>query len=66
MSPRPSDADLLRLIASADREAFAALRRRYGDLVFRFVFQMSGSTIIAQDVTQVADHVDGLSMLVTP
>jgi RNA polymerase sigma-70 factor (ECF subfamily) len=48
----PPDRDLLRLIAADDREAFAMLYRRYRDLVFRFAWQMSGSDIVAQDVTQ--------------
>jgi RNA polymerase sigma-70 factor (ECF subfamily) len=48
----PPDRDLLALIAADDREAFATLYRRYRDLVFRFALQMSGSDIIAQDVTQ--------------
>jgi RNA polymerase sigma-70 factor, ECF subfamily len=50
-SGRP-DRDLLRLIAADDRDAFATLYRRYRDLVFRFALQMSGSDIVAQDVTQ--------------
>jgi RNA polymerase sigma-70 factor (ECF subfamily) len=48
----PPDRDLLRLIAADDREAFATLYRRYRDVVFRFALQMSGSDIVAQDVTQ--------------
>ena len=48
----PPDRDLLPLIAAGDREAFATLYRRYRDVVFRFALQMSGSDIIAQDVTQ--------------
>jgi RNA polymerase sigma-70 factor (ECF subfamily) len=48
----PSDGELLRLMAADDRDAFATLYRRYRDLVFRFALQMSGSDIVAQDVTQ--------------
>src|SRR5262245_58220115 len=48
----PADVSLLRLIVAGDREAFAMLYRRYRDVVFRFALQMSGSDIIAQDVTQ--------------
>lgn len=48
----PSDGNLLQLMVAGDREAFAVLYRRYRDVVFRFALQMSGSAIIAQDVTQ--------------
>jgi RNA polymerase sigma-70 factor (ECF subfamily) len=48
----PSDVNLLRSMVAGDREAFAMLYRRYRDVVFRFALQMSGSDIIAQDVTQ--------------
>lgn len=48
----PSDEELLRLAAGADREAFIALYRRYQDMVHRFAFQMSGSRTAAEDITQ--------------
>jgi RNA polymerase sigma-70 factor, ECF subfamily len=48
----PSDGNLLRLMVAGDRDAFAVLYRRYRDIVFRFALQMSGSDIMAQDVTQ--------------
>src|SRR5262249_33642527 len=47
-----SDGSLLRLIVAGDREAFARLYGRYRDVVFRFALQMTGSDIMAQDVTQ--------------
>ncbi len=46
------DADLLRLIATGDRDAFSALYHRYQGIVFRFALQMSGSDVVAADVTQ--------------
>jgi RNA polymerase sigma-70 factor (ECF subfamily) len=46
------DGDLLRLIAIGDRDAFSALYHRYQDIVFRFALQMSGSDVVAADVTQ--------------
>jgi DNA-directed RNA polymerase specialized sigma24 family protein len=48
----PSDGNLLRLMVAGDRDAFAVLYWRYRDVVFRFALQMSGSDIMAQDVTQ--------------
>lgn len=48
----PSDGDLLRSIAADDREAFAVLYGRYQGVVFRFALQMSGSEVVAADVTQ--------------
>jgi len=49
---QPPDRDLLRLMMAGNRDAFATLYHRYRDVVFRFALQMSGSDIIAQDVTQ--------------
>jgi RNA polymerase sigma-70 factor (ECF subfamily) len=47
------DEELLRLfVLSGDRAAFAALYRRYQDVVYRFAFQMSGSEAAAEDITQ--------------
>jgi RNA polymerase sigma-70 factor (ECF subfamily) len=39
-------------MAAGDREAFAELFRRYQGLVHRFVRQMTGSTDVAEDLTQ--------------
>ena len=48
----PSEEALVARIASGDREAFAELyRRRRGD-VYRFALHVSGSTAVADDVTQ--------------
>ena len=47
-----ADADLVRSAVAGDREAFAAIYRRYHAIVYRFARLMSGSTNIAEDVTQ--------------
>ena len=53
LSDEPPDEELLRLfVSSGDRAAFAALYRRYQDVVYRFAFQMSGREAIAEDITQ--------------
>ena len=47
------DEELLRLfVSNRDRAAFAALYRRYQDVVYRFAFQMSGREAVAEDITQ--------------
>ena len=47
------DEELLRLfVSNGDRAAFAALYRRYQDVVYRFAFQMSGREATAEDITQ--------------
>jgi len=56
VSPMPltdnrSDAELLRLAASGDEEAFAALYDRLKLSVYRFALHMSGSVSLAEDVT---------------
>ena len=48
----PSDSNLVGLMASGDREAFAALFRRHQATVYRFTRQMLGSKEAAEDVTQ--------------
>jgi RNA polymerase sigma-70 factor (ECF subfamily) len=48
----PPDDDLLRRTAAGDRQAFAALYRRYQRPVYRFAMQMSGSAAVAEEVTQ--------------
>ncbi len=52
LSTQTSDADLLRLMAAGDEEAFTALYRRRQAGVYRFALQMSGSATVAEDVTQ--------------
>jgi RNA polymerase sigma-70 factor (ECF subfamily) len=51
-SMTPSDAELLRLTAAGDEDAFITLYRRYQGRVYRFAFLMSGSAAVADDVTQ--------------
>jgi RNA polymerase sigma-70 factor (ECF subfamily) len=66
LSTPPSDAELLRLMAAGDEEAFTTLYRRRQAGVYRFALQMSGSEAVAEDVTQEvfmvlmrdADHYD--------
>ena len=48
----PSDSELLRSMMAGDEEALALLYRRRQGSVYRFALQMSGSTSIAEDVTQ--------------
>lgn len=47
-----SDEDLLRRSAGGDQEAFLALYRRRQGALYRFAFNMSGSTTVAEEVTQ--------------
>jgi RNA polymerase sigma-70 factor (ECF subfamily) len=47
-----ADDDLLRLMASGNEEAFAALYQRRQAPVYRFALQMSGSPSVAEEVTQ--------------
>jgi RNA polymerase sigma-70 factor (ECF subfamily) len=44
--------DLLRRLSAGDEAAFATLYSRLGSRVYRFALRMSGSTAIAEDVTQ--------------
>jgi RNA polymerase sigma-70 factor (ECF subfamily) len=46
------DADLLRLSAHGDEEAFVILYRRHQGPVFRYSLHMSGSRATAEEVTQ--------------
>ena len=46
------DSDLLRLMLSGDENALAHLYRRRQGGVYRFAYQMSGSSSVAEDVTQ--------------
>lgn len=50
----PSDGELLRRMAAGDDRAFTALYRRHQGAIYRFALLMSGSTAIAEDVTQEA------------
>jgi RNA polymerase sigma-70 factor (ECF subfamily) len=47
-----ADDELLRLVASGAEEAFSVLYRRRQGAVYRFALQMSGSSYIAEEVTQ--------------
>jgi RNA polymerase sigma-70 factor (ECF subfamily) len=47
-----SDEDLLRQIKTGDEEAFLTLYRRRHEGIFRFAQQMSGSSTVAEEVTQ--------------
>ena len=47
-----TDSDLLQLMLSGDREAFAQLYRRRQSNVYRFALQMSGAREVAEDITQ--------------
>lgn len=51
-SDQPSDDDLMARIADGDRGAFALLYRRFRLDVFRFAIHVSGSSPVADDVTQ--------------
>jgi RNA polymerase sigma-70 factor, ECF subfamily len=47
-----SDHDLLLRMLAGDEQAFTALYRRRQGAVYRFALQMTGSVVIAEDVTQ--------------
>jgi RNA polymerase sigma-70 factor (ECF subfamily) len=47
-----SDQELLGRMLNGDEEAFTALYRRRQAAVFRFALQMTGSIMVAEDVTQ--------------
>lgn len=47
-----ADDELLRLVASGDEAAFTTLYQRRQGAVYRFALQMSGSSAIAEEVTQ--------------
>ena len=46
------DAELMRLAADGDEEAFVAIYRRRHGAIHRFALRMSGSPTVAEDVTQ--------------
>jgi RNA polymerase sigma-70 factor (ECF subfamily) len=46
------DAELLRMMADGDEAAFLTLYRRYQSRIYRFALLMSGSSSMADDVTQ--------------
>jgi RNA polymerase sigma-70 factor (ECF subfamily) len=52
VSAEPSDPELLRRIASGDRDALATIFRRHHGTVYRFSRQMLGSREAAEDITQ--------------
>jgi len=48
----PSDYDLLRRMKDGDEEAFTMLYRRRQGGIYRYAYQMTGSTAIAEDAVQ--------------
>jgi RNA polymerase sigma-70 factor (ECF subfamily) len=50
--PEESDRELLQRAAAGDLDAFAAVYRRYQQIVYRFARAMTGSADAAEDVTQ--------------
>jgi RNA polymerase sigma-70 factor (ECF subfamily) len=52
IQPHETDERLMPRIAAGDEEAFVELYRRRQPAIYRYALQMSGSTTVAQDVTQ--------------
>ena len=50
--PSPSDAECLARAAAGDRDAFVTIYHRYHAGIYRFARSMTGSTALAEDVTQ--------------
>lgn len=50
--PSPSDGDLIASAAAGEREAFVAIYERHHGGIYRFARSMTGSTALAEDVTQ--------------
>jgi RNA polymerase sigma-70 factor (ECF subfamily) len=50
--PPTNDEELLRLLAVGDESAFTTLYRQHQPPIYRFALLMSGSALIAEDVTQ--------------
>jgi RNA polymerase sigma-70 factor (ECF subfamily) len=50
--PPESDEELLRLLAVRDESAFTALYQKHQPPIYRFALLMSGSALVAEDVTQ--------------
>lgn len=48
----PTDADLVRQMLAGSEDAFAQIYRRRQGSIYRFVVQMCGSRVVAEDVTQ--------------
>jgi RNA polymerase sigma-70 factor (ECF subfamily) len=48
----PSDAELLRLMAAGDEQAFVTLYQKHQGPVYRFALLMSGAANVAEEVTQ--------------
>lgn len=48
----PSDAELLRLMAAGDEQAFVTLYQAHQGAVYRFALLMSGAANVAEEVTQ--------------
>src|SRR4249920_2894189 len=51
-NPLSPEVEWLRRIQQGDQDAFVALYRQWQGGIFRFALQMSGSEVIAEDVTQ--------------
>jgi RNA polymerase sigma-70 factor (ECF subfamily) len=50
--PMPSDEELAARAIAGERDAFAAIYQRYHVAIYRFARAMTGSTTLAEDVTQ--------------
>jgi RNA polymerase sigma-70 factor (ECF subfamily) len=48
----PADADLIQRARGGERDAFEAIYWRYQAIVYRFARSMTGSAVMAEDVTQ--------------
>jgi RNA polymerase sigma-70 factor, ECF subfamily len=48
----PGDAELVKRALDGDRNAFEAIYRRHQGIVYRFARSMTGSSVVAEDVTQ--------------
>jgi RNA polymerase sigma-70 factor (ECF subfamily) len=52
LGPEVSDQELLRRANAGERDAFGAIYARYQHIVYRFARAMTGSSDVAEDVTQ--------------
>jgi RNA polymerase sigma-70 factor (ECF subfamily) len=52
MTGQEPDTDLLAGVRLGDEQAFLALYRRFGPPIYRFAVNMTGSPVLAEDVTQ--------------
>jgi DNA-directed RNA polymerase specialized sigma24 family protein len=49
---QPGDEELLKAMQEGEEDAFLTLYRRWQAAIFRFGLQMTGSKVMAEDVTQ--------------